>query len=204
MGSTSRHLWLCTPALLSFPSSFSNPARVSAFVSAIMAPQLNAAQHILIKSLLKQGFENKLIASEASCSVRAVQRIRLKQFEMPTPRTNRVGRCSCITSPMQGALCDKLIEQSFLYRCEMADFLYMLRPQYHLPANRTNKMRQVSRESDPREYDPLHWLPGEIVILISNYLAVADILFARMMSRFWRKYLGCENLHCILLWPGQV
>ena len=62
------------------------------FVSAIMARQLSAAQHILIKSLLKEGFENKLIASEASCSVRAVRRIRLKQFEMPTPRTNRVGR----------------------------------------------------------------------------------------------------------------
>jgi hypothetical protein len=43
-----------------------------------MAPQLDAAQHILIKALLKEGFETKLIASEASCSVRAVQRIRLK------------------------------------------------------------------------------------------------------------------------------
>jgi hypothetical protein len=77
-----------------------------------MAPQLNAAQHILIKSLLKEGFENKLIALEASCSVRAVQRIRLKtqQSDMPTPRTNRVGRRSCITAPMQKALCDILIE----------------------------------------------------------------------------------------------
>jgi hypothetical protein len=37
-----------------------------------MTPQLSAAQHIFIKSLLKEGFENKLIASEASCSVRAV------------------------------------------------------------------------------------------------------------------------------------
>ena len=91
-----------------------------------MAPQLDAAQHILIKTLLTKGFETKLIASEASCSVRAVQRIRLKrqQFEMPTPRTNRVGRRSCITSPMQKALCDILIEQPYLYRCEMADFLY--------------------------------------------------------------------------------
>jgi hypothetical protein len=68
----------------------------------IMAPQLDAAQHILIETLLKEGFETKLIASEASCSVRAVQRIRRKRqlFEMPTPRTNRVGRRSCITSPM--------------------------------------------------------------------------------------------------------
>jgi hypothetical protein len=101
--------------LLSFPSFFSNPARISAFVSAIIAPQLNTTQHILIKSLLKQGFENKLIASEASCSVRAVQRIRLKQFEMPTPRTNRVGRRSCITSLIQKALCDILIEKPYLY-----------------------------------------------------------------------------------------
>jgi hypothetical protein len=102
------------------------PARVSAFVSAIMAPQLNAAQHILIETLLKEGFETQLIATEASCSVRAVQRIRLKrqQFEMPTPRTNRVGRRSCITSLMQKALCDVLIEQPYLYRCEMTDFLY--------------------------------------------------------------------------------
>jgi hypothetical protein len=40
-----------------------------------MAPQLNAAQQILIKSLLKQGFENKLIASEASCSVQRARRL---------------------------------------------------------------------------------------------------------------------------------
>jgi hypothetical protein len=91
-----------------------------------MAPQPDAAQYILIETLLKEGFETKLIASEASYSVRAVQRIRLKrqQFEMPNPRTNRVGRRSCITSPMRGALCDKLIEQSYLCRYEMADFLY--------------------------------------------------------------------------------
>jgi hypothetical protein len=51
-----------------------------------MAPQLNAAQHILIKTLLKEGFEIKRIATEASYSVRAVQRIHLKrqQSEMPT------------------------------------------------------------------------------------------------------------------------
>jgi hypothetical protein len=111
---------------VSLPSSFSNPARVSVVSALIMAPQLDAAQHILIKILLKEGFETKLIALEASCSVRAVQRIRLKrqQFEMPTPRTNRVGRCSCITPPMRKALCDILIEQPYLYRCEMADFLY--------------------------------------------------------------------------------
>jgi hypothetical protein len=91
-----------------------------------MAPQLDVAQHILIKTLLKEEFEAKLIASEASCSVRAVQRIRLKrqQFEMPNLRTNRVSRHSCITSPMQKAFCDILIERPYLYRCEIADFLY--------------------------------------------------------------------------------
>jgi hypothetical protein len=89
-----------------------------------MAPQLDAAQHVLIKSLLKEKFETKLIALEASCSVRAVQRIRLQQFEMPTPRTNRVGRRSCVTPHMRKSLCDRLIKRPYLYRCEMADFLY--------------------------------------------------------------------------------
>jgi hypothetical protein len=107
-------------------SSFPNSARVSALCQPAIAPQLDAAQHILIKSLLKQKFETKLIASEASCSMRAVQRIRLKrqQSEIPTPRTNRVGCRSCITLPIQKALCDILIKQPYLYRCEMADFLY--------------------------------------------------------------------------------
>jgi hypothetical protein len=41
-------------------------------VSQDHVPQLHTAQHILIKTLLKEGFETKLIASEASCSVRAV------------------------------------------------------------------------------------------------------------------------------------
>jgi transposase len=93
--------------------------------SIIMAPPLDDAQHILIETLLKQGFENKLIASKAKCSERAVQRIRRKrqQPEMPTPRTKR-GRRSCITSPMKKALFDTLTEQSDLYRCEMADFFY--------------------------------------------------------------------------------
>lgn len=95
------------------------------FVSAtIMAPQLDAAKHILIKALLEKGFETKLIASVASCSVRAVQRIRLKQFEMPTQGTNRVSRRSCITPAMRNALYNLLIEQPYLYRCEMAGFLY--------------------------------------------------------------------------------
>jgi len=61
---------------------------VSVVSATIMTPQLDTAQHILIKTLLKEEFETKLIASKASCSVRAVQRIRLKrqQLEMPTPK----------------------------------------------------------------------------------------------------------------------
>jgi hypothetical protein len=47
------------PSLL--PSSFSNPARVSVVLATIMALQLDAAQYILIKTLLKEGFETKLI-----------------------------------------------------------------------------------------------------------------------------------------------
>jgi hypothetical protein len=47
-----------------------------------MAPQLDAAQYILIKTLLEQGFETKLTASEALCSVRAVQRFRLQRFRV--------------------------------------------------------------------------------------------------------------------------
>lgn len=97
-------------------------------LSAKMPPQLNAAQHILINALLKEGFNTKLIATEASCSVRAVQRIRLKrqqQSEMPIPqRTNTVSRRTRITLPIQEALCDILIKQPYLYRCEMANFLY--------------------------------------------------------------------------------
>jgi hypothetical protein len=92
-------------------SFFFNPPESAVFVSATtMAPQLDAAKHLLIETLLKQGFENKLIASEASCNVRAVQRIRLKrqQFEMLTQRANRVGRRSYITSPMRKAFSDKL------------------------------------------------------------------------------------------------
>jgi hypothetical protein len=63
------------------------------FVSAIMAPQLNAAQHILIKTLLKERFETKLIATEASCSVRAVQRIRLKRQQSRIINTVSIEKC---------------------------------------------------------------------------------------------------------------
>ena len=64
--------------LPSFPPLHTPPG-ISGFMSAtIMAPHLDASQHLLIKTLLMRGFEAKLIASEASCSVHAVQRIRLK------------------------------------------------------------------------------------------------------------------------------
>lgn len=111
-----------SPLLLSPPLLSCHP-----ILSANMPPQLNAAQHILINALLKEGFDTKLIATEASCSVRAVQRIRLKRqlSEMPNPqRSKTVGRRSRITLPMQEALCDMLIKQPYLYRCEMADFFY--------------------------------------------------------------------------------
>ena len=68
--------------------------------------------YILIETLLKQGFENKLIAVKARCSKRAVQRIRQKrqQPEMPTLRTNHIGCRSYIISPMKKALFDTLTE----------------------------------------------------------------------------------------------
>jgi hypothetical protein len=60
-----------------------------------MAPQLDATQRVLIRTLLTEGFETKLKALEASCTMRAVQRIRQErqQSEMPTRRTSRLGRC---------------------------------------------------------------------------------------------------------------
>ena len=87
---------------------------------------MDVAQHLLIKTLLMRGYNTKLIASVVSYSERAVQRIRVKarRFQMLTSRTNRVGRRGRIALPMRKALCDKLIEQPYLYRCKMADFLY--------------------------------------------------------------------------------
>jgi hypothetical protein len=89
-----------------------------------MALQLNTAQRILIINLLKEGFEAKLIVTEASRSVRTVQRIRLKMDSGPKcyPKTNRVGRRGCITPLMQKPW-DILIAQPYMYRCAMADFL---------------------------------------------------------------------------------
>ena len=80
-------------------------------------PQLDAAQRILIRTPPTEGFETKLIASKASCTVRAVHRICLErqQSEMPTRRTARVGHYSCITSPMQKALCNILSERLYIY-----------------------------------------------------------------------------------------
>jgi len=63
--------------ILPFRFLLFHPARVDALVLAtIMAPQLDDAQRILIRTLLTEGFETSLIASEASYTVRAVQRIR--------------------------------------------------------------------------------------------------------------------------------
>ena len=59
--------------------------------------------------------KTKLIASEASCSMRAVKKIRSKRqhFERSIPRT-----------AMREALLDKLTEQPYLYRYKIADFFY--------------------------------------------------------------------------------
>ena len=78
---------------------------------------------IFNQKLLRKELETNFSTLSSLVCVRAVQRIR-QQFEIPTPRTNRVGRRSCITSPMQKTVCGTLIDQPYLYRHEMADFLY--------------------------------------------------------------------------------
>jgi hypothetical protein len=110
--------WLATVSTIFLRHSSTPLLSCHPFLSANMPPQLNVAQHILINTLLKEGFDTQLIATEALCSVRAVQRIRLKRqlSEMPNPRrTKTVGRRSRITSPMQEALCDVLIKEPYLY-----------------------------------------------------------------------------------------
>lgn len=77
-----------------------------------MAPQLDAAQHALIKTLLKQEFEPQLIASKAPRSLRTVENICLERpdAETPTRQTADVGRRSRMTTRMQKALCDVLLK----------------------------------------------------------------------------------------------
>lgn len=138
---------LAHSALSCSSSSYSLPPRVGGFVPAtVMAPQLDAAQRILIKTLLFQGFGTQLIASKASYNVRTLQRIRLEkqQSEIPTRRT-RVGRRGCLTSTMRQALCDALIKQPYLYRCEIADFLYQ------------NFGRRISERSIGRNLRSMGW-----------------------------------------------
>jgi hypothetical protein len=105
-----------------------------------MAPQLDAAQRILIKTLLAQGFESQLIASNALCTVRTVQRIRLeRRSETPTRRTGCVGRRGCMTSTMRKALCDALVKQPYLYRCKIAARPLKIQVLHHgcLPSRKT-------------------------------------------------------------------
>ena len=102
-------------------------ARVSAVVLVtIMAPQLADAQHALIKTLLTEGFKPRIIASTVPCSVRAVQRIRLKQHQsdMSSQTKARAGRRSCITAPMLKALRDILDERPDMYFSEIGEFFY--------------------------------------------------------------------------------
>jgi transposase len=95
-----------------------------------MAPQLDFAQRDLVKSMLKKQFDSKLIASEACCSMRAVQRIRLEEEQLTmhnkSKKKARRGRRSCITPSMQKALLDKLTDNSGtgMYQYEMVQFLY--------------------------------------------------------------------------------
>ncbi|KAK2052291.1 hypothetical protein LY76DRAFT_671615 [Colletotrichum caudatum] len=110
-----------------------------------MAPQLHAAQRALIKTLLIQGFENQLIASKAECSIRTVQQMRRQRpdSEMPSRKSASVGRRRRMTMRMQKALCDQLIKQPYMYRCEMADFCI---------ATLTRKYRN---DQSAGPYDPL-------------------------------------------------
>src|SRR3569623_718011 len=92
-----------------------------------MAPPLSISTRELIKSMLKQGFGTKVIASAGLCSMRALQRIRL-ELELPEPKnakttTAHVGRRSCITPAMQDALCEDLEQRSGKYGWELVDSL---------------------------------------------------------------------------------
>lgn len=91
-----------------------------------MAPQLDAAQHALIETLLKQEFGPQLIASKALCSLCTVEKICLGRLdsEMPTRQTAQAGRRCRMTTCIQKALCDVLNKQPYMYRCEMVDFLF--------------------------------------------------------------------------------
>ncbi|KAI1839588.1 hypothetical protein JX266_014202, partial [Neoarthrinium moseri] len=90
-----------------------------------MAPQLESWRRDLIKSMIKLDFDNKVIASEASCNVRTVQRIRLEKAGPRMTSANRTtaGRRSSITAPMRKALCDILTERPDMYRSELVEFL---------------------------------------------------------------------------------
>src|SRR6266566_4721092 len=92
------------PTFLSTSPRLSFIPAVDAIVSAtIMAPQLDAVQHILIETMLTKGFKNNLIASGALFTPRTVQRIRRErqQSEKSTRTTARVGRRSRMTPDMR-------------------------------------------------------------------------------------------------------
>jgi transposase len=162
-----------------------------------MAPPLSDAQHLLIDALLKEGFENKLIASEAKCKVRTVQRIRQKrqQPEMPTPRTKR-GRRSCITSPMKKTFFDTLTEQPYLYRCEMADLLYR---RYH---------RKISERSIGRILRSTGWTRTTIRRIAQQRDADLRDHYLHRMSKYKSYQLvfvdesGCDGRAGYRRWGG--
>lgn len=87
-----------------------------------MAPQLGGSQHDLIDAMIKQNLPTYTIAKTADCSERTVRRIRSKQCSTPTKMPR--GRRRLITPYMEEILRDQLIDNSAMFRCEIADFLY--------------------------------------------------------------------------------
>ena len=68
-----------------------------------MAPQLDTAQRILIRTLLTKGFETSLIASKASCTVRVVQRIRLERQQSYSYERNRFPRLNSYSQTLNSS-----------------------------------------------------------------------------------------------------
>jgi hypothetical protein len=67
-----RQYYLRSFAPLFFPPFSPLSTSLEFMLATIMAPYLNATQHLLIKTLLIRGIETKLIALEASFGVRAI------------------------------------------------------------------------------------------------------------------------------------
>lgn len=91
-----------------------------------MAPHLAKSQVALITDMLLSGlFTSSEIATAANCSIRGVGRIRsnIRYYGTPQAPQNRGGRKRSITPTMLDALCEHLVEKSWLYQSEMILFL---------------------------------------------------------------------------------